>query len=30
VRMGTLLQQPVNMFPTGEDQPVDESKSDGD
>ncbi len=30
VRMGTLLQQPVNMFPTGENQPVDESKSDGD
>ena len=22
VRMGTLLQQPVNMFPTGENQPV--------
>jgi len=30
VRMGTLLQQPVNMFPTGENQPVDESKNDGD
>ena len=30
VRMGTLLQQPVNMFPTGENQPVEESKSDGD
>ena len=30
VRMGTLLQRPVNMFPAGENQPVNESKSEGD
>lgn len=30
VRMGTLLQRPVNMFPAGENQPADESKGDGD
>ena len=30
VRMGTLLQQPGNMFPAGENQPAIESKRDGD
>ena len=30
VRMGTLLQQPVNMFPADENSPVRESKSEGD
>lgn len=30
VRMGTLLQRPVNMFPADENQPVNERKSDGD
>ena len=30
VRMGTLLQRPVNMFPADENQPVNESKRDGD
>ena len=30
VRMGTLLQQPINMFPADENSPVRESKSEGD
>ncbi|MDE0080037.1 MAG: hypothetical protein OXO50_21145 [Caldilineaceae bacterium] len=30
VRMGTLLQRPVNMFPAVENQPANESESDGD
>lgn len=30
VRMGTLLQRPVNMFPADENSPVRESRSEGD